>query len=578
MLRNKIETIAQNPLFNKISKEILEIYIINYKIKNRILTIDEGIKFLDNIRINFDKFSKNSIIYIFVEMFNYFEALNEWSYFLRARSNVNHILKVRLINNSGSKIYYNKFSQLYNNYCSKEDIKVAIMIAGAFRGHYEHCLEATVNLAKNLNADIFIASWNKVFCYPGLGGAGGNYVDRNFASIKNICPDFINNKSKLRNHFPNVFKILNKEFNEPLSKNTFLKFGNITGVELADDDVFQRTIVDKYINQIQNVTQEQLLNHLDVYFANVCRQFYLLDKCSTMIVDYEKRNHFKYDYIIKIRPDYIPSQLQRCELLRLKPNEIAANWMGQVELNDNVLYGGRDEVLQFMNIYNFNKKQNFRYFLNMFSVGGIHGMLSNWIMLNNLSPVSMRLHASCESKFHISYLPNFDKELEEDIKNSKLNEEQLKACILFFDKLKNLIQQNNIEIMNKKVESAKQKNIIKDTAKSRIQSQLTYKIGRAMIENSKSIWGYIRMPYVLSYIKEQHQKEQKAYNDKIKADPSLKLPPIELYPDYQDALKEKECLTYKLGTALIEADKSPLKLGYLSLWFKCKAIQKSHKK
>ena len=116
------------------------------------------------------------------------------------------------------------------------------------------------------------------------------------------------------------------------------------------------------------------------------------------------------------------------------------------------------------------------------------------------------------------------------------------------------------------------------TAKSRIQSQLTYKIGRAMIENSKSIWGYIRMPYVLSYIKEQHQKEQKAYNDKIKADPSLKLPPIELYPDYQDALKEKECLTYKLGTALIEADKSPLKLGYLSLWFKCKAIQKEYKK
>lgn len=116
------------------------------------------------------------------------------------------------------------------------------------------------------------------------------------------------------------------------------------------------------------------------------------------------------------------------------------------------------------------------------------------------------------------------------------------------------------------------------TAKSRIQSQLTYKLGRAMIENSKSIWGYIRMPYVLSYIKEQHQKEQKAYNAKIKANPSLKLPPLESYPDYQDALKEKECLTYKLGTALIEADKSPLKLGYLGLWFKCKAIQKSYKK
>ncbi|WP_086239066.1 glycosyltransferase family 32 protein [Campylobacter devanensis] len=115
------------------------------------------------------------------------------------------------------------------------------------------------------------------------------------------------------------------------------------------------------------------------------------------------------------------------------------------------------------------------------------------------------------------------------------------------------------------------------TAKSRIKNQLSYKLGEAMIANSKSLLGYIRMPYVLSYIKDMHKKEQIAYNEKIKANPSLKLPPIESYPDYKEALKEKECLTYKLGEAMIEADKSPLKLGYLSLWFKCKNITKEHK-
>ncbi|WP_180380367.1 discoidin domain-containing protein [Campylobacter devanensis] len=115
------------------------------------------------------------------------------------------------------------------------------------------------------------------------------------------------------------------------------------------------------------------------------------------------------------------------------------------------------------------------------------------------------------------------------------------------------------------------------TAKSRIKNQLSYKLGQAMILNSKSIWGYIRMPYILSYIKETHQKEQKLYQEKIKANPSLKLPPIESYPDYKEALKEKECLTYKLGEAMIEADKSSLKLGYLTLWFKCKNITKEHK-
>ncbi|HEB7552868.1 TPA: hypothetical protein RZH74_001573, partial [Campylobacter coli] len=54
------------------------------------------------------------------------------------------------------------------------------------------------------------------------------------------------------------------------------------------------------------------------------------------------------------------------------------------------------------------------------------------------------------------------------------------------------------------------------TVKSRIQNQLSYKLGQAMIVNSKSILGYIRMPFVLSYIKDKHKQEQKIYQEKIK--------------------------------------------------------------
>ncbi len=42
-----------------------------------------------------------------------------------------------------------------------------------------------------------------------------------------------------------------------------------------------------------------------------------------------------------------------------------------------------------------------------------------------------------------------------------------------------------------------------------------------MIANSKSLLGYIRMPFVLSYIKDKHKHEQKIYQEKIKKDPSL---------------------------------------------------------
>ncbi|TXE89751.1 hypothetical protein FPD38_00620 [Campylobacter volucris] len=112
------------------------------------------------------------------------------------------------------------------------------------------------------------------------------------------------------------------------------------------------------------------------------------------------------------------------------------------------------------------------------------------------------------------------------------------------------------------------------TAKSRIQNQLSYKLGQALIINSKSLFGYIKMPFVLSYIKDKHNQEQKIYKEKIKKDPSLKLPPLESYPDYKEALKEKECLTYKLGQALIKANKTWYKGGYIKLWFEVRKLKR----
>ncbi|WP_234931623.1 hypothetical protein [Campylobacter coli] len=115
---------------------------------------------------------------------------------------------------------------------------------------------------------------------------------------------------------------------------------------------------------------------------------------------------------------------------------------------------------------------------------------------------------------------------------------------------------------------------IHSTAKSRIQNQLSYKLGQAMIVNSKSVLGYIRMPFVLSYIKDKHKQEQKIYQEKIKKDPSLKLPPLEDYPDYKEALKLKNHLSYKLGQALIQANKTWYKGGYIKLLFEIRKLKR----
>ncbi len=84
------------------------------------------------------------------------------------------------------------------------------------------------------------------------------------------------------------------------------------------------------------------------------------------------------------------------------------------------------------------------------------------------------------------------KNLEQDLKNK-----ELQSCVL------------KKELGNKFVKNININYIDKNSAKSRIQNHLSYKLGQALITNSKSILGYIRMPFVLSYIKDKHKFEQK---------------------------------------------------------------------
>ncbi|ENY7166455.1 hypothetical protein ACF1I2_001596, partial [Campylobacter jejuni] len=69
-------------------------------------------------------------------------------------------------------------------------------------------------------------------------------------------------------------------------------------------------------------------------------------------------------------------------------------------------------------------------------------------------------------------------------------------------------------------------------AKTRIQNQLSYKLGQTLILNSKSVLGFISLPFIILSIVISHKQEQKAYKFKVKKNPNLALPPLETYPDY----------------------------------------------
>ncbi|EAI3763929.1 hypothetical protein XJ74_06340, partial [Campylobacter coli] len=125
------------------------------------------------------------------------------------------------------------------------------------------------------------------------------------------------------------------------------------------------------------------------------------------------------------------------------------------------------------------------------------------------------------------------------------------------------IQNLELKLQNKtnKLKSLQENIRYHQSAKQRIYNHLSYKLGFCAIKKSKTLLGWISMPIILLSIFISHKQEQKIYQEKIKKDPSLKLPPLELYADYQEAKKEENTLTYKLGQAIMNANKTWYKGG-----------------
>ncbi|EPF7794036.1 coiled-coil domain-containing protein [Campylobacter coli] len=195
------------------------------------------------------------------------------------------------------------------------------------------------------------------------------------------------------------------------------------------------------------------------------------------------------------------------------------------------------------------------------------------VIVNQTNQIKSLQTTLKDNKAHLIQAQNLNNTLNKTIQekdiiiNSNTNQ---------IDQLQNNIQEKSTQLNQLQSKLSFQTQY--GTAKSRIQNQLSYKLGQAMIINSKSLLGYLIMPMILLNIIISHKQAQKAYKLKIKKNPNLALPPLESYPDYKEALKEKECLTYKLGEALIKASNNWYGGGYIKLLLEIRKLKKEFKK
>ncbi|EAK0817391.1 glycosyltransferase family 2 protein [Campylobacter lari] len=266
------------------------------------------------------------------------------------------------------------------------------------------------------------------------------------------------------------------------------------------------------------------------------------------------------------------------EILNLKKNNlkqlmIECFFEYYIDRSQQFMFCNKDPLCMYNNMLIYNSRNLVETFKNADKYTLFCFISQNYIKVNKLNYDVVKSNEKLQ--YYNKQIKNLNTNL--DNKNQILNSKISKILSLKQELVekKNIIENQNSDI--------KSKNYLLNfyskhgAAKTRIQNQLSYKLGQAMIINSKSILGYIRMPFVLSYIKDKHKQEQKIYQEKIKKDPSLKLPPLESYPDYKEALKLKNHLSYKLGQALIQANKTWYKGGYVKMWFEIKMIKKENK-
>lgn len=114
----------------------------------------------------------------------------------------------------------------------------------------------------------------------------------------------------------------------------------------------------------------------------------------------------------------------------------------------------------------------------------------------------------------------------------------------------NLASKMEIENINKH-RIARLESLLFGTAKDRIKNHLSYQLGQILLKDSKSFFGISKLPFKILWTILKHKNKQKQYQEKITNNPCLKLPPLESYPDYKQALKIKNYFSYQLGEAFL---------------------------
>ncbi|OEV52034.1 hypothetical protein AJY63_02555, partial [Campylobacter jejuni] len=536
LLNKCVESVFENIHF--IPKDILCCYYFRKKINStRLIHNPEKKLFLYKTYIldSNNTLTQNFSLWLLVKYFqNSVSSMRELFFIPKNIESIQYHIMTKLFysDSQGAKNIYNIFiEQIHialNNQIKINKIpKVAICFYGILRGDWQASLKHSFdNIATILKADCFLSTWEEKQEWPGFSG-GNNWIERLFGvKYAGLDVNWLGEHNFFKTYLKNSYEVLECEY---LSR---------IDLKLIKDMKKKYTCLKKIqLNNLEKF-EANMLNE-SFFRQNTSKLYYGIYKAFELMKEYENEMRIKYDYVFILRADSEFFHIDQ-NILDVQLNEIADSFFSWGS-GCGSSYGTREIMEIYASIYNFAEYIQHKYILNPWDN---HDTIFKWMTLHGVKTIPLKFYAKLSNTKCLEglKLPYFQDALQNDIdqlkKTNMLSSDKIVKIASFFNRI--VCDYGEIKCRTR---SVKRRFVV--NAKSRIQNHLSYKLGQALIENSKSILGYIRIPFVLSYIKDKHKFEQKAYEEKIKENPNLALPPLETYPDYKEALKEKECFTYK---------------------------------
>ena len=413
-------------------------FAFNKLFKSKLIDVDLAVLLIDHMFLakNFDDIRKKTLLCDIINYFYHNSELNNCFFRLKEQY-YNHLQKlmsmINHLSNGGSGANYlmdKLFSSIRNvnnlQIVSDSSPKIAICISGMLRGDLRGIESIFKLLAEPLGADVFMHTWDVQQDWIGGARASVNFWLRTFGIDASKVPKNLLDLKFLENNFPNVFNAVMTESFSPFDKETILDRFNFVSLLSENQTLFMENymIDDNY--KARNT-------------FNQIKMFYGIYKAFSLLKEHEKMRAYRYDYIIKARPDLIIKKgLSLSDLKTLDSTSIAIP-TGDYGIHDMIFYSCRDVYEQIVNLFEkMIEAKHLSPFVN-YPKYDCHALLFAWLLYKNIKP------ALCDIKYSLSEstknlkIPNLKEALADDcsIENhSKYPEETNWIKDFFKDKCK----------------------------------------------------------------------------------------------------------------------------------------------